>query len=103
MGLPADVHSFAILPIGYPLGRFGPVRRGALADVVTKITGGRGIAALEVRTVGPTAPIAPRIPGACAPPEARARRATSPISATRMTEHAFGCIAAASNPSPLPP
>jgi hypothetical protein len=34
MGLPADVHSFAILPIGYPLGRFGPVRRGALADVV---------------------------------------------------------------------
>jgi nitroreductase len=34
MGLPADVHSYAILPIGYPLGRFGPVRRGALADVV---------------------------------------------------------------------
>ena len=34
MGLPADVHSYAILPIGYPMGRFGPVRRGALADVV---------------------------------------------------------------------
>jgi nitroreductase len=34
MGLPADVHSYAILPIGYPLGRFGPVRRGALEDVV---------------------------------------------------------------------
>jgi nitroreductase len=34
MGLPPDVHSYAILPIGYPLGRFGPVRRGALSDVV---------------------------------------------------------------------
>jgi nitroreductase len=34
MGLPADVHSYAILPLGYPMGRFGPVRRGALADVV---------------------------------------------------------------------
>jgi nitroreductase len=34
MGLPPGVHSYAILSIGYPLGRFGPVRRGALADVV---------------------------------------------------------------------
>ena len=34
MGLPADVHSYAILPLGYPLGNFGPVRRGPLADVV---------------------------------------------------------------------
>ena len=34
MGLPDGVHSYALLPIGYPLGRFGPVRRGALADVV---------------------------------------------------------------------
>jgi nitroreductase len=33
-GLPADVHSYAILPIGYPMGRFGPVRRIPLADVV---------------------------------------------------------------------
>jgi hypothetical protein len=28
------VHSYALLPIGYPIGRFGPVRRIALADVV---------------------------------------------------------------------
>ena len=28
------VHSYALLPIGYPMGRFGPVRRVALADVV---------------------------------------------------------------------
>jgi hypothetical protein len=28
------VHSYALLPIGYPMGRFGPVRRIALADVV---------------------------------------------------------------------
>src|SRR5277367_5926321 len=34
LGLPAGVHSYAILPIGYPLGRFGRVRRMALADVV---------------------------------------------------------------------
>jgi nitroreductase len=23
LGLPADVHSYALLPIGYPMGRFG--------------------------------------------------------------------------------
>src|ERR1700726_2486698 len=34
LGLPPGVHSYAILPIGYPIGRFGPVRRVPLADVV---------------------------------------------------------------------
>jgi nitroreductase len=34
LGLPPGVHSYAILPIGYPMGRFGPVRRAALSDVV---------------------------------------------------------------------
>ena len=34
LGLPPNVHSYALLPIGYPMGRFGPVRRIALADVV---------------------------------------------------------------------
>jgi nitroreductase len=34
LGLPLGVHSYALLPIGYPMGRFGPVRRVALADVV---------------------------------------------------------------------
>jgi nitroreductase len=34
LGLPSGVHSYAILPIGYPMGRFGPVGRGPLADVV---------------------------------------------------------------------
>ena len=34
LGLPPNVHSDALLPIGYPLGRFGPVRRVPLADVV---------------------------------------------------------------------
>jgi nitroreductase len=33
LGLPPDAHSYAILPIGYPVGRFGPVRRIAVADV----------------------------------------------------------------------
>ena len=34
LGLPPGAHSYALLPIGYPMGRFGPVRRIALADVV---------------------------------------------------------------------
>jgi len=34
LGLPPGVHSYAILPIGYPMGRFGPVGRGPLADIV---------------------------------------------------------------------
>jgi nitroreductase len=34
LGLPSGVHSYSLLPIGYPLGRFGAVRRIALADVV---------------------------------------------------------------------
>jgi nitroreductase len=34
LGLPPGVHSYAILPIGYPMGKFGPVGRAALADVV---------------------------------------------------------------------
>jgi len=34
LGLPPGVHSYALIPIGYPMGRFGPVRRIALADVV---------------------------------------------------------------------
>ncbi len=34
LGLPHGVHSYAILPIGYPMGNFGPVRRGPLSDVV---------------------------------------------------------------------
>ena len=34
LGLPASVHSYALLPIGYPMGRFGPVRHVPLADIV---------------------------------------------------------------------
>ena len=34
MGIPAGYHSYAILPIGYPMGRFGPVGRGPLSEVV---------------------------------------------------------------------
>jgi nitroreductase len=34
LGLPSDVHTYALLPIGYPMGRFGPVRRVPLGDVV---------------------------------------------------------------------
>jgi nitroreductase len=34
LGLPPGVHSYAILPIGYPMGKFGPVRRRPMEDVV---------------------------------------------------------------------
>jgi nitroreductase len=34
LGLPPGVHSYALLPIGYPMGWFGLIRRVALADVV---------------------------------------------------------------------
>ncbi len=34
LGLPDDAHSYAIIPIGYPLGKFGPVARTKLEDVV---------------------------------------------------------------------
>jgi nitroreductase len=34
LSLPSDMHTYAILPIGYPMGRFGPVRRVSLGEVV---------------------------------------------------------------------
>src|SRR5438034_9945496 len=46
LGLPADWHSYAILPIGYPMGQFGPVRRVALAEVVFEDRWGQAYRAL---------------------------------------------------------
>jgi nitroreductase len=34
LGVPEGAHSYAILPVGYPMGNFGPVARTALEDVV---------------------------------------------------------------------
>ena len=34
LGLPPGVHSYAILPIGWPMGKFGPVGRGSLDQFV---------------------------------------------------------------------
>jgi nitroreductase len=34
MGIPEGFHSYAILPVGFPMGKFGPVRRAPLGDVV---------------------------------------------------------------------
>ena len=34
LGLPSGVHSYAILPIGYPMGKFGPVGRGSMKEFV---------------------------------------------------------------------
>jgi nitroreductase len=47
MGLPEGVHSYAILPIGYPMGRFGPVGRGKLAEIVFQDKWGQLYAALN--------------------------------------------------------
>ena len=33
LGLPADVFTFALMPIGYPEGKYGPVVRLPVADV----------------------------------------------------------------------
>ena len=33
LGLPKDARTFAIIPIGYPLGNFGPVSRAPIDDV----------------------------------------------------------------------
>jgi nitroreductase len=41
LGLPPDVRSYALLPIGYPMGRFGPVRRVPLSEVVYEDQWGR--------------------------------------------------------------
>ena len=42
LGLPDGVKSFAILPIGWPEGNFGPVGRGPLEDIVHKDQWGTG-------------------------------------------------------------
>ena len=47
MGLPEGVHSYAILPIGYPMGRFGPVGRGKLSDIVFQDKWGQPYRALN--------------------------------------------------------
>lgn len=46
LGLPPGVHSYAILPIGYPMGKFGPVGRGKLADFVYQDRWGQPYTAL---------------------------------------------------------
>lgn len=50
LGIPAGFHSYAILPIGYPMGRFGPVGRGPLADVVYLDHWGEPYPALAARS-----------------------------------------------------
>jgi nitroreductase len=47
LGLPPGVHSYAILPVGYPMGRFGPVGRGKLADIVYQDKWGQPYKALS--------------------------------------------------------
>lgn len=34
LGLPAGVRSYAIIPLGYPMGNFGPVRRRPVEEIV---------------------------------------------------------------------
>src|SRR5499427_9359039 len=46
LGLPHGVHSYAILPVGYPMGKFGPVGRGPLNEIVYQDRWGEPYAAL---------------------------------------------------------
>ena len=34
LGIPRELRTFAVIPVGYPLGRFGPVRRRPLEQVI---------------------------------------------------------------------
>ena len=34
LGIPRGVHAFAVIPVGWPVGEFGPVRRRPVAEVV---------------------------------------------------------------------
>ena len=47
LGLPPNVHSYAILPIGWPMGKFGPVGRGPLSEVTFLDEWGRTWAELD--------------------------------------------------------
>jgi nitroreductase len=47
LGLSPGVHSYAIIPVGYPMGRFGPVGRGPLKDITYLDRWGENWNALE--------------------------------------------------------
>lgn len=47
LGLPEGVHSYAILPIGWPMGNFGPVGRGDLSEFVYLDRWGEGWDAVD--------------------------------------------------------
>lgn len=34
LGIPEDMETFAAIPVGWPQGNFGPVRRRPVADVI---------------------------------------------------------------------
>jgi hypothetical protein len=58
LGLPEGVKSYALLAIGYPLGRFGPVRRIPLSEVVYRDRWGQPYAGAEgARNCGKTSPV----------------------------------------------
>jgi nitroreductase len=47
LGLPPNVHSYAIIPIGWPMGKFGPVKRGPLSEIVYQDKWGQPYAAVK--------------------------------------------------------
>jgi nitroreductase len=34
LAIPSDIHTFAVIPVGWPIGKFGPVKRRPAADVI---------------------------------------------------------------------
>ena len=48
LGLPAEVETFALMPIGYPRDKFGPVRRRPLNEVAILNRSGQSLAGLVI-------------------------------------------------------
>jgi hypothetical protein len=36
LGIPKDVHTYAVIPVGYPVGKFGPVSRQPIENVIRR-------------------------------------------------------------------
>jgi nitroreductase len=34
LGIPRDVHTFALIPVGWPMGHFGPTKRRPAAELI---------------------------------------------------------------------
>jgi nitroreductase len=63
LGLPENVRTFAMMPIGFPVGNFGPVSRKPLAEVVHVDAWGRAWPVSDSQALKAIAAYTPRVPG----------------------------------------